>query len=114
MFRSTGALGARSCGTSCDGKSRRSPLITRGSCVAATAAVRPNDAADTTRNTLLSTMQMENKLKRLAQELRKSERGRARAKQRTLELLAGQRAAATPGRFRLMGPLVATLSSTRR
>jgi hypothetical protein len=36
-------------------------------------------------------MQMENKLKRLAQELRKSERGRARAKQRTLELLAGQR-----------------------
>ena len=113
MFRSTGALGARSCGTSCDGKSRRSPL-TRGSCVAATAAVRPNDAADTTRNTLLSTMQMENKLKRLAQELRKSERGRARARQRTLELLAGQRAAATPGRFRLMGPLVATSSSTRR
>ena len=71
--------------------------------VAATAAVRPNDAADTTRNTLLSTMQMEDKLKCLAQELRKSERGRAHAKQRTLELLADQQGSRDTRPFSLDG-----------
>jgi hypothetical protein len=49
-------------------------------------------------------MQMEDKLKRLAQELiRKSERGRARAKQRTLELLAGQQGSCDTRPFSLDG-----------
>ena len=97
VFRSTGALSARSCGASCDTKSR----WPRGT--AAAAAVRPSDAVDATRNTLLSSMEVEDKLKRLTQALKKSKRDLAYARVRNLDLLADQQGSRDAKPFSLDG-----------
>ena len=70
---------------------------------AAVAAVRPSDAVDTTRNTLLSSMEVEDKLKHLTQALRKSAHDLAYARVRNLDLLADQQGSRDAKAFSLDG-----------